>query len=275
MDDPSPLAGLIGDDELAFLAGGDPGGAIPSPARLAAVLSDPATYARVLGGQGVQTRLSPRAVFAVVVYRAFAEIDVASFVPERVGPGARLPVFDVDPLRELGEDERRRVFLVDLLASFTRVGGGVRWVRTARGVRRRRWSELDPLTLVELLGATPQEARAPVLRRAGDVALFLSGVFAEATSRARHSPTEVARIAQAAGVPPTAAVEILGGEDGVVGLYEVVGTRWYREAAGRLRDRTLEAVADRFVAARRFLSYVSDRHLYRLSPEWLGGPGAR
>ncbi len=255
----SALRGLLGDDELAFLGGRpDPAG----PETVAALLEDPVTYERLMEAEGLRTAVGPRAVFAVVVYRAFGDLAEASFVPERVRSGVRLPVFDVGPLRELGDDHRRRVFLIDLLTSFARLRGGVRWERTARGLRRRRWSELDPLAHLEVIEQTAPPVRGPALRRAGDVALFLGGVFPEATTRTRYGAGTVARLAATAGVPPESALEVVSGEDGVLALYEVLGTRWYREAAERLGEPTIREMADRFVAARRFLGYVADRHLF-------------
>lgn len=121
--------------------------------------------------------VSPFLAFAVAVHRTAARLGTASFVEERWGPRVRIPLFDVATLRALVADPLRRWFLVDLLASYTRVSSGVVWTRTARGWRRRRFSELDPASLAEQLSLVGPSEQAGVYRRLGDLALFLLGVF--------------------------------------------------------------------------------------------------
>src|SRR5690606_24818469 len=97
-------------------------------------------------------------------------------------PRRRLPVFDVASLREFLDDHMRRYFLVELLASYTHVASGVSWARTSRGWRKRKFSELDPVRLAELLTVVEPPERAGVFRRLGDLALFLTGVFPDHTA---------------------------------------------------------------------------------------------
>lgn len=239
------------------------------PTLLDQLLSAPEVYQRVFSEPGFLTGLTPRLVFGVMVHRAAAELDEATFVAERVAPGRRLPVFDVGPLRELVGDPDRRIFLTELLASFTRVSGGVKWERTPRGMRRRRYSELDPFHLAEVLETVPALRRPAVLRRMGDVALFLVGVLPEATASRRPSPPQVERLARTAGVEPLAALEVLAGDDGMLGLLEVTGTRWYRSAGDEPGFQLLHDVADRFPTARRFLGYLADRYLHHIHTDWM------
>ena len=88
-----------------------------------------------------------------------------------------------DDLREFFAADGRRLFLTELLTSYTRVASGSTYVRTARGWRRRRFSELDPLRLASLLDAVPEAERPGIYRRLGDLALFLTGVFPDRTDR--------------------------------------------------------------------------------------------
>jgi hypothetical protein len=83
----------------------------------------------------------------------------------------------VDDLRAFLDDDARRLYLAELLASFTRVASGSFWVQSGRGWRRKRYSDLDPIRLMELLEELPEHARPPVYRRLGDLTLFLTGVF--------------------------------------------------------------------------------------------------
>lgn len=276
-DSRSRLLGRLGDGDLALLARAVEGRPAAGSLR-AALRRDPASLDRLLAeprvveavfSSGFSTGLSPSLVFGVVVYHAAAELERASFIMERVGPRRRLPVFDVEPVREVVAAPERRVFLVELLSSFTRVAGGVRWERTRKGLRRRRWSELDPVQVAELEKQALPWQRPALLRRLGDVSLFLIGVYPAATATRRLSPGQVARLSASAGVDPAAALEVLTGEEGTLGLFEALASRWYRRAADAAHLPVLDEMAERLPAARRFLTHVADRHLHRLEDDWL------
>src|SRR5918995_6289739 len=126
---------------------------------------------------------SPFLTFAVAVHRMSERLDAATYVNEWVGPRRRVPVFGVERLRRLLADPLQRFFFVELLGSYTHVVSGSTWTATRRGWRRRRFSELDPVQLVALLEAVPAAERPGVLRRLGDLALFLTGVFPDHTAR--------------------------------------------------------------------------------------------
>ena len=133
---------------------------------------------------GTTRRSCPRPflTFAVAVHRLAAQLDTATYVNEWIGPRRRVPVFAVEPLRRLLADPLRRFFFVELLASYTHVASGSTWVATRRGWRRRRFSELDPVQLAGLLETVPPAERPGVLRRLGDLSLFLTGVFPDHTA---------------------------------------------------------------------------------------------
>src|SRR5262249_10641218 len=147
------------------------------------VLAHPATFEAVFGAASDEPllRASPFLTFALVVHRGWAELRHATYVHEWVGPRERLPVLGGDDLPEFCPAGDRRLFLTELLASCTRVASGSTYVRTARGWRRRRFSELDPLRLASLLDAVPEAERPGIYRRLGDLALFLTGVFPDRT----------------------------------------------------------------------------------------------
>src|SRR5881227_3534877 len=125
----------LSDADLALLSSaGEPARAVHAdPERIEALIDSPALF-RVLFG-------------------------AASFVEEWVGPRQRVPVFDVAGLREFGADPLRRFFLAELLASYTHVASGSVMVQTRRGWRRQRFSELDPLRLIELAELLPEAER--------------------------------------------------------------------------------------------------------------------
>ena len=222
---------------------------------------------------------SPFLTFAVAVERVADELRDATYVSEWVGPRQRLPLLGGDDLREMLADGQRRVFLAVLLASYTRVSSGSVWRETARGRRRQRFSELDPVRLAETLDVLPESRHPAVHRRLGDLSLFLAGVFPDHTASRAFRPIDLHRLGRAAGVPGPAgealgeALETRGG----VGLFDQLGERWYRLAARgqalpSASARQLEAIAQRFVEARRSLNVLADRHLFVVARDWFPAP---
>jgi hypothetical protein len=221
--------------------------------------------------------ISPFLTFAVAVHRVHARLTVATYVEEWVGPRRRLPVFAVEPLRRLLADPLRQFFFVELLASYTHVVSGSTWTATRRGWRRRRFSELDPVQLAALLDAVPAPERPGVLRRLGDLALFLVGVFPDHTARTSLGrPLAEMQLLRAADVSPSQVPP--GSLDGLQ-LLELLGARSYRNAA-RLSPmpsgsvEVLGAIADNFSDARRILNLVTDTFLLRFRDQWFGRPAA-
>ncbi len=224
-------------------------------------------------GMGISTGISPFLAFATAVHRTAAALETATFVEERWAPRMRIPIFDVAALRALLDEPARRYFLVELLASYTRVTSGVTWTRTARGWRRRRFSELDPSRLAELLEVVDPAERPGIYRRLGDLALFLLGVFPD-----HPSPLGIGaatdRLLRITGVGSDQA-----GDLGPQNLLELLGARWYgaavttATAAGHPVTATLSVaghMADHFGEARRVLNAVTDRYLFPWRQRWFG-----
>jgi len=237
-----------------------------SPGHIEGLLADPHLYEIIYEspGTGVIAGLTPHFAFAVLVHRTMRDLTSASYVPEWVGAGERLPVFDALSLREFIDDITRRYLMAEFLGSFTRVASGSMWVRTERGYRRRRYSELDPLGLAEMVESLPAAQRTGGYRRLGDVALFLTGVLPDHTARHPMSPMSQARLARMAGIEVEDA-----GELQYLRFLEKLGRSWYDRAANQPLvptglHETLEDMASNFTLARRFLNYLADRHLNRL-----------
>jgi hypothetical protein len=255
------------------------------PALLERTLASPAAGALLLGGGADDPEreafvgASPFLTFAVAVERVADELRGATYVPEWVGPRQRIPLLGGDDLRELLADRGRRVFLASLLASYTRVASGSVWRETPRGWRRQRFSELDPVRLASTLDVLPESRHPAVHRRLGDLSLFLAGVFPDHTALREFRVIDLQRLGRAAAVAGPSG-EVLGEAletRGGVGLLDQLGERWYRLAAGAAAPgaaprRLLEAIAERFVQARRALNVLADRHLFPSPREWFPAP---
>jgi hypothetical protein len=270
---------------LASATGAPAGQAEAEAARLrrdpdaaAALLADPRVFEAVFaaGAGGEAILVSPFLAFAVAVHRAAADLATVGYVPERSAARQRVPVFDAPELRDFLGSAGRRLFLTELLASFTRVASGRYRVSSGGRSRTRRFSELDPVRLAGLLDAVPDESRPGVYRRLGDVALFLSGVFPDYVAGRAFGPVDAARLLRAAQVPPAERERLAASPD--IELLELLGARWYRSAlalapvqTGRLA--VVGEVAERFRQARRVLNHVADRYLLGPDSPWFAVPG--
>lgn len=266
--------------QVAPAAGAEPA-ALGEGEALARVLAHPATFDAVFGSarSHAPPSASPFLVFAVAVHRGWAELRGTHHVDEWVGPRQRLPVLGGDDLREFLGSDARRFFLVELLASYTRVASGSTWVQTRRGWRRRRFSELDPVRLASLLEVVPAAERPGVYRRLGDLALFLTGVFPDHTELAGLGPGAQGRLLRIAGMsdggPGPADVPT-----DAVALLEQLGERWYRVAVQTVPApltgsvQVVADVAERFGLARRSLNYLTDRYLFTRRGGFFGGTPA-
>lgn len=267
-----PVPVLPADADAGWLRG--------NPAVLPDLLGDPRVFEAVFGwgdaagpprpGQAVP--VSPFLTFAVTVHRSATELASMPHVAERAGPRQRVPLFDAPALRDFLGSPARKLFLAELLASFTRVASGRYRVR---GGRTRRFSELDPVRLAGLLDGVPDAERPGVYRRLGDVSLFLAGVFPDHATLYGVGPVSVARLLRSAQVP-AAEYERLATVPAIE-LLEQLGARWYRAAYGLAPVRTarLDVVADvagRFQQARRVLNHIADRYLFATDQPWFAPP---
>jgi len=260
---------------------GGTAGLARDPAGIEARLADPRVFDAVFGSAGVAAGeavlVSPFLAFGVAVHRAVTDLSAVDYLPERSGPRQRVPVFDTPELRDFLDSAARRLFLAELLASFTRVASGRYRVHSAGRSRTRRFSELDPVRLAGLLEAMPEESRPGIYRRLGDVSLFLAGVFPDYSAAHALGRFDVARLLRSAQVP-------LAERDGLTAapaldLLEYLGARWYRAALAAAPVRTASLtvvgeVAGRFRQARRILNHLADRYLIGPGSTWFTQPGS-
>ena len=262
------------------------------PEVLPELIGDPRVFRAVFGTRDRAaapsarvTLASPFLIFAVAVHRAAAELESMDHVPERSGQRQRVPLFDAPALRDFLGSPARRLFLAELLGSFTRntaapyraaAGGRPGAARQARGARgARRFSELDLAGMAGLLDAVPEAERAGVYRRLGDVALFLTGVFPDYAVAHALGPVSAARLLRAAHAPEGRRDQLAAAP--AIDLFEYLGARWYRAAWSLAPARTarlavVAEVADRFRQARRVLNHIADRCLFPAGNPWFAPP---
>jgi hypothetical protein len=279
-------ASHLTDADLKLLAPAAPGDGAwlrGDPAALLRLLENPATFGVVLGqGPGESPRgwavqASPFLIFALLVQRATTELASAAHVPERTGLRQRVPLFDAPALRDFLADTARRLFLAELLASFTRVASGRYRVRVAGRAGTRRFSELDPVRLAGLLDAVPEAERPGVYRRLGDVSLFLTGVFPDYVTARALGPVDAGRLLRAAGLTGPQRERLAAAP--AIELLEHLGARWYRTACELAPVRTArlsvaDDVAGRFQQGRRVLNHLADRYLMSAGQPWFTPPGS-
>jgi hypothetical protein len=263
----------LSDADLSAMAAATDGegAARGDPRRIEAQIDSPALFRRLFATPGRDPLLqgSPFLLFSVLVHRAIRDLGQASFVEEWVGPRQRVPVFDVGGLREFGADPMHRFFLAELLASYTHVASGSLLVQTRRGWRRRHFSELDPVRLIELAELLPDAERASVYRRLGDLSLFLTGVFPDYAAEQLVDERERRRLERALAAADREAADRRDG----IWLLESLGRRAYR-IAQRAADRrstmagVLGEVSENFAVARRVLNFLTDRYLFPLRRQW-------
>jgi hypothetical protein len=244
--------------------------ALGAPSAFDLLLGDPADDELLL-------HASPFLFFAVAVHHVVDELGRTRFVEERVGRRMRVPVFDAGQLREFGVDPARRYFMVEHLASYTRVMSGPVWVRRGDRWRRQRFSELDAARLAAALDAVPEADRPGIYRRLGDLALFLSGVFPDHSAAHPLPPRQLQRLARLledeAG--PAELARAPGAPAGIW-LMEWLGRRSYRltlRAAGASAAE-LRGLVEGFGSARRVLNLLTGRYLYPSRERWFPTSGA-
>jgi hypothetical protein len=273
----------LSDEDLAMLAraGGDAAGSVAAvsrlradPARIGDLIERPEVY-RAMFRSKDRDRLvfaTPFLAFSVLLAQTARELAEARFVYEWAAPRRRVPVFDAASLRGFVGKQARRLFLAELLSSYTHVASGTVWARSSGRWRKHRFSELDPVELAWLAEVVPEWERPAVYRRLGDLALFLTGVFPDHAGGwlgARKVERISRALAWGEGTPEP------GRGDGALDLLEGLGRRAYELAAEASEaPRTVPMVAvlaelpARFTQARRVLNFLTDRHLFPLLDRW-------
>ncbi|MGQ9747426.1 MAG: hypothetical protein ACUVQZ_06640 [Candidatus Caldatribacteriaceae bacterium] len=134
----------------------------------------------VLPREDLFVKISPYLYFELLLRRAILDIQREAYTLETIGYKTRIPVFDQRKVLEVFAQETIRDYLVEMLASFIKVNHFTIYIRRGKGIYfKKTFSDLD-LDFLSEMGRTVEEPyRFIFLKRGGDVALFISGIFPE------------------------------------------------------------------------------------------------
>ena len=126
-------------------------------------------------------RISPYLYFEILLRRSLRDIQRENYILETVGfQNKKIPVFDQQKVLEVLSPDMVKDYLVELLVSFIRVNNYTIYIRRGKGIYfKKTISDFDLDVLVEMAKEVEEPYHFFFLRRAGDIALFISGIFPE------------------------------------------------------------------------------------------------
>ena len=225
------------------------------PDSLDLVLEEEEIFKKVVQSEDVFVRISPYLYFELLLRQAIRDIKRDAYTLEQVGYKTRVPVFDSQKVLEVLSQDEIRDYLVELLVSFIRVNQFTIYLNRGRGIYFKKvLSDMDFDLLVEMSEIVDEPYRFVFLKRAGDLALFLSGIFPEQLFGERsHSLAKNRRLLSWTNK----------GED-----LEKKGSELYHKASESeiAKERELSPVltmmADNFTFTKKPLNVMADRYLY-------------
>jgi len=225
------------------------------PDSLDLVLEEEEIFKKVVQSEDVFVRISPYLYFELLLRQAIRDIKRDAYTLEQVGYKTRVPVFDSQKVLEVLSQDEIRDYLVELLVSFIRVNQFTIYLNRGRGIYFKKvLSDMDFDLLVEMSEIVDEPYRFVFLKRAGDLALFLSGIFPEQLFGERsHSLAKNRRLVSWTNK----------GED-----LEKKGSELYHKASESeiAKEKELSPVltmmADNFTFTKKPLNVMADRYLY-------------
>ena len=218
------------------------------------MLEDEKLFSRIGEEKDILIKVSPFLLFSILLRKAKRDLGQQSYTMEIVDGRTRIPVFDARHTARLLLNKDLREYLARMLASFTRVESTTVVYRSRGMSYQRHFNELDFDDVLELASMIEPSYRFPFYKRLADIALFVSGIFAE-----------YCRGQEAAGHEIPA--RLSGKKLHTLQNYEEEGRRYYDLAASfaeaneqGLRD-VLILLADKFTLARKPLNYIVENYI--------------
>ena len=258
------VASLLRDEDLVFLLNLLAPGTPEKERRIKALrddedilegmLANERLFRRITGEPDSILRVSPFLFFAVLLSRARRDMSAHPYTVEG-GQSGHAIVFDGQDVTHILSRPEVRAYLVDMLASFTRINSYAFRVRVRQGVWRSiRVSDFDVASLLRFSELIEEQHRFQTYKRIADICLFTLGIFSRfADALQRFSPAGRIPL-DSAGTVDRGALARLGRE------YFLAASR--HEAAHAVElDGVLLAVAEHFGLLVKPLSYISDNYL--------------
>lgn len=226
------------------------------------MLDDERLFRRTMADDEAILRLSPFLLFTILIRKAHRDLKKTTFTIEPVGKKERLPVFDASRVVELLDNEDVRSYLADMLSSFTKVGTTTLYFKDGRTFSKRTFSDIDLDDVVELAEILPEDSKFSLYKRAGDICLFLTGVY----------PDYVLSLASEESSTSQAPIESRKVRD--MTDYEREGQTFYRQAANHRMakvlgmSRVLTTLAESFTLARKPLTLIAERYVASKRGQW-------
>lgn len=224
------------------------------------MLDDPQAIAKIKGEQERLLQISPYLFFTILLRQVKRELQDSTFTLELLETAEEVPVFDSPEVVRLLENGMLLDYLAELLASFTRTYGGVFFYRAGKRWYRRRFSDLDLDDLLSLLELVELKNCFPIYKRLGDLSLFLTGIFPEATLGRPELHTSRHRQGRR------------------LEEYLEIGPQFYQKAAtfpeaqrGQMRA-VLELLGSNFALARKPLNALAQKYMRFNRHRWFGLP---
>lgn len=220
------------------------------------LISDDKVFKTIMEDEEIFVRISSYLYFAILLRKAQKELDKASHTVERTG-SQRIPVFDAPEVVKLLANETLLDYLVDMLASFTRVENYVIPIRIAKGIWKKiRFNDMDIDALHRYCEVMDEDLRFSIYKRIGDVCLFVLGIFPEYVYLDYRYP-------YSGEVRPKIAGHLRRG----IEEYEEEGKKFYRMASEHPVAEILHMsdvflfLHDNFNTAKKPLNFISQHYL--------------
>lgn len=139
-------------------------------------------FRRVMNEEEILLYISPYLFFRILLKRAHRELRWEAYTIERFG-NQKVFVFDTDRVSELLERKDIRTYLAQMLGSFTKIESTVFYLVAENRVYKFKYSNFNIEDIEERLNLVDEEKRFPLLRKIGDLSLFLLGIFPEYVNR--------------------------------------------------------------------------------------------
>lgn len=228
---------------------------------LTGMLEDERLFSRIMNDEEIMLKISPKLFFTVLMIKARKDLNREYYTIER-DRFHRIPVFDIESVRELMNQDDVLEYLIDMLVSFTKTESQTVYyvVKGRRGLRRIKFSDIDVFDMLHLAELVDEDLRFPIYKRIGDICLWTLGIFPEYAT-----PRSLTR----SSYPRVGFKYKMSFEE-----YEELGKTFYKIASNSYSakvfglDRPLLILSEQFTLAEKPLNLISERYLAFRKDKW-------